>query len=517
VCAGIGHWRIEADYCDDDTLEQELKIKAIKNGVGVLWDPDAQEATRSDAMFVFVPDELSREKFKEMYPDAAASEMPTTDVGTDKLWWFSTDSIRISEYWVKEPIKKTLAVLMDGTTVDITEPMDPDVQQRIAINPVKRTVERDGFKVVQYLISGSEVLDGPNEWKGKYIPIVPVLGEEVFLEQRTVRLSAIRNAKDPQQLYNFFCTAQAEYIASQPKAPWIGTEKNFKKFGTVWSEANRKNLPYLPYTPDEANGNIPPQRSQPPVGSPGFDESMARASEDLKSTTGIYDASLGNKSNETSGKAILARQREGDTANFVYYDNFNRSVAQTGRILIDLIPHYYDTARIVRVVGKDGAEKFLKINAVHGPDGQPILDENGMPVTQFDMQAGKYDLVMDTGPSFASRRDEARDGMERLMQAAPQAAVFFMDLYAKALDWPFADEIGERLKGMRPPDPSQMPPEQQAEEEAKKQAMEQLQYKGAAAEVASQGSRGQPQERPGPEGQPSPSRTGSRGRRPARA
>jgi hypothetical protein len=325
------------------------------------------------------------------------------------------------------------------------------------------------------------VLDGPNEWKGKYIPVVPVLGEEVFLEQRTVRLSAIRNAKDPQQLYNFFCSAQAEYVASQPKAPWIGTETNFKKHATTWAEANRKNLPYLPYTPDSTNGGQAPQRSQPPVGSPGFDESMARASEDLKSTTGIYDASLGNKSNETSGKAILARQREGDTANFVFYDNFNRAVAHTGRILIDLIPSYYDTARIVRVVGKDGAEKFLKINAVHGPDGQPIMDENGMPVTQFDMQAGKYDLVMDTGPSFASRRDEARDGMERLMQAAPQAAVFFMDLYAKALDWPFADEIGERLKALRPPDPAQAA--QDPEAMAKQQAMEQLQYQGAKAEV----------------------------------
>jgi len=389
--------------------------------------------------------------------------------------------VRIAEYWVKEPIKKTLAVTNDGKTIDITDKTDPQVQAAMSAG-IKRTVERNGFKICWYKISGAEVLEGPTEWKGKYLPIVPVLGEEVFLEQRVVRKSVIADAMEAQQLYNFFCSAQAEYIASQPKSPFLGTHENFKKNAKMWAQANRKNFPYLAYTPDSANGGAPPQRQQPPVGSPGFDESMARAAEDLKSTTGIYDASLGNKSNETSGKAILARQREGDTANYVYYEQFNRGVSHTARIIIDLIPHYYDTARIVRVLGQDGAEKFIKINCAHGPDGNPLIGPDGVPVVLYDMSVGRYDLVMDSGPSFASRRDEARDGMERLMHAAPQTAPYWVDLYAKSLDWPFAQEIGDRLKAVRPPDPSAAANDPKAQAEMAQQ--KELQMRGAMAEVA---------------------------------
>ena len=470
VVAGMGHWRVTSDYIDDDTDEQELKVEPIRDVV--LWDPDATSATRQDAMFCFVPELLTKDAFEERFGDNVMSSMPTKDTSYDLGWWYQTDNVMVSEYWCKKPYKKMIGTREDGTRLDITGFTQLQREQAGVVSMKERT----GYKVCYYLMSGSEILEGPTEWPGKHIPIVPVLGEEIHLERRTVRISAIRHAKPAQQLYNYWASANAEYVALQPKAPFVGTDKNFAKYKAIWQEANRKNQPFLPYEPDERNGGQSPQRSNPPVSSSGMLEGLQLAREDMRQTTGIYDAGLGNKSNETSGKAILARQREGDTANFVFFDNFSRAVAYTGQIILDLIPHFYDTQRIVRILGKDGVERYERINAqVVGPDG--------MPTFQFDLSTGKYDVLMETGPSFASRRDEARDGMERLMGTNPQAALVFMDLYAKALDWPFADEIAERLKKMNPalqaegeePTPEAM----QAE-----QAKQELAMRGAQAEVA---------------------------------
>src|SRR6185436_1210285 len=236
--------------------------------------------------FCFVPSQMTTDKFKEEYPDATIEDMPSTqDVGIGKMWWFTEDSVRLAEYWYKEPITRTLAVLQTGQTVDITDQEDPETQAIMAVpGLIKKTVDRAGFKIMSQKMSGAEFIEEAKEWKGKYIPVIPVLGEEYFLEQRTIRCSAIRFAKEAQQLYNYWRTAETEFVALQPKAPFIGTEKNFKKFAKNWSEANLENLPYLTFTPDEANGGAAPQRAQPPMSSAGYLEGVQTAVEDLKAT-----------------------------------------------------------------------------------------------------------------------------------------------------------------------------------------------------------------------------------------
>jgi len=432
VTAGIGHWRILADYADDDTFDQDLKLIPIRNGLGVLWDPAAELPTREDAQYCFVTQDMPLGDFKAEYPDFAATDIESTDVTGDE--WFGIDQVRVAEYWVKKPVKRTIALLETGETVEITK----ETAAQYA-GMIKKQVVRDSHKVCRYLISGKDVLDGPTEWPGKFIPIVRVAGEEIQLEKRTVRKSLIRNAKDAQRLYNYWRTAQTEFVALQPRVPFIGTHKNFAENLSDWENSNKTPLPYLGYEPDPSNGGQAPSRALPPQNSTGFDAGVAFAVEDLKATTGLYDASLGERSNETSGKAIMARQREGDVATYVFFDNFSRAVAHTGRILVDLIPHYYDTARVVRVMGRDGTEEQVKVNAP---------DELGG--VQFDLTAGKYDVVIDSGPSYTTRREEAREGMTTMMQAAgPQGFMLFGDLYARIQDWPYADEIAERFKGLR--------------------------------------------------------------------
>jgi hypothetical protein len=319
------------------------------------------------------------------------------------------------------------------------------------------------------------------------IPIVPVLGEEIKIGKRTVRHGLTRFARDPQRMINYYSSAEAECVALQPKSPWIATEKNVEKQMEMWSTANTKAWPTLIYTPDPSNGNIPPQRVQPAVSSQGISEGLDRAVNDMKGVIGIYDAGLGNKSNETSGKAILARQREGDVGTFVYIDNWSRSIRRTGAILVDLIPHVYDTERMIRIMGEDGKVDLKWINKPIGPQEMGQDGEMQEPQIENDVTVGAYDVVLEVGPSYTTKREEAKESMTAFIQSAPDTAPVIMDLYAKAQDWPLGDEIGERFEAVAPPaiqalikkqkqaDHEQPTPEEMQEQQAvqQKQQMEQ--------------------------------------------
>ena len=179
---------------------------------------------------------------------------------------------------------------------------------------------------------------------------------------------------------------------------------------------------------------------QLPVSSQGILDGLTMAREDLRAVIGIYDAGLGRPSNETSGKAILARQREGDVGSYLYIDNFARAVRQTGNIINDLIPHVYDTERTIRIMGEDGKIDVMAINKAQGID-----PASGDTVFAHDITAGSYDVVATMGPSYTTRREEAKDGMTSFIQAAPQTAPLVLDLIAKAQDWPMADAIAKGL------------------------------------------------------------------------
>jgi hypothetical protein len=323
------------------------------------------------------------------------------------------------------------------------------------------------YKVSQRIISGSEVLE-TNEWLGKYIPIIPVYGDEVFVEGKRHYLSLIRFAKDAQQAYNYWRTSSIEKVALDTKSPWIGPRGAFKTDSEKWASANVKNHPYLEY-----DGNIPPMRT-PAGGVPAGDIQMAmNASDDMKSIMGIYDASLGSRSNETSGRAILARQREGDVSTFHFIDNMSRGIRHAGRILIDMIPKVYDQPRILRTLQEDGTPGMVPVN-------QEIIVE-GMPKI-YDLTTGKYDVTVSSGPSFTSRREESANQMLEMMRSYPPVAPMIGDLIAKNLDWPGSDEIAERLKTMLPealkggkdPQIKQLHEQLQMQDTQAKQAISQL-------------------------------------------
>lgn len=445
VTCGMGAWRVVKEYASATTFNMELRVAPIQDALGVMWDLDSILPTREDAEKCLVPFDMSREKFKKLYPKATITDFaPTGEASTHHGDWVSTDTIRVGEYWCKKPVKKLLALTDDGSVEDVT---DDEARAEELRASGARVEERDSFKVYRSLLTAHEVIDGPEEWPGSYIPIIPVPGEEIYIGKRVVRHGLIRFAKPPQQSLNYNVSAETESVALQPKAPFVGTEKNFEQYQDIWENVNRKNFPYLPYTPDPTNGNIPPQRVQPAVSSQGFQNGIERAERHIQAVIGIYNASIGAKSNESSGVAVNARDRQSDTGTFVYIKNWTQAICYTGKVLDDLIPHVYDTARVLRIVGEDGKTEEVKINQVGGvePDGMT-------PRLINDVTTGAYDVAIQIGASYATKREESREGMANFMQGNPAVAPLIGDLYAKSQDWPLADEIGERLEILLPPE-----------------------------------------------------------------
>ncbi len=483
VSCGIRHWRVTTEYAQETTFDQEVRIVQIEDGISVLWDPDAILPTREDALYCFVPVDITREKFKRLYPDAPVEDFADYD-SRFHAYWFDADRVRVAEYWEKREVTRLLAQMRDGSLVDLTGWADTEIEALQASGRVAKLEQRPGHKIFRSLITLGHVLEGPTEWPGRMIPIVPVIGEEIRIGRKIVRHGLIRFLKDPQRLYNFARTTQAEYLALSPKAPFVGTDKNFEEHEDEWSSANEQNWPYLRYTPDARNGNTPPQRQAPPMPSPGLSEAVSLAAEDMKGVTGIYDAGLGKSANEVSGVAIRARQYEGDVGTVQYADNFGLAIRHTGRIIVDLIPHIYDTERLVQVQHADGSIEMAVINKAiasgeleaeeqAGQDGSSAatpavpVDASGLDMTPAeaddahirrggraavlnDVTVGAYGILLDMGPSFSTRREAARDGMQSLLNV-PGIGPLIVDLYARAQDWPDAVEVADRLAVMLPP------------------------------------------------------------------
>lgn len=491
---GIGHFRIVTEYSTDDTFEQNIRIRLIRNHFGVTWDPQAVQPSRVDARYCFIEEEIDIETFKARYPDADTTGWDFRDQQQSWLGdWLQHETVRVAEYWTVEKEQRLLALLADGRTIDITDIEDQDGiyydEENMPLQIVRdRKVWRN--KVEMRIINGAEVLEGPFQWPGKYIPVVPVLGEEIHLQDTTVRFGVIRHAKDSQRMYNYWTSAQTEKIALEPKAPWLVTPGNIKGVENTWRQANTRNLPYLPYLPDKDNQGAAPARQAPQMGSSAMASERLAAADDMKATTGIYDAGLGAKSNETSGVAIRARQQESDVSTLAYIDNLARAIRHAGRILVDLIPKVYDTQRVVRIMNDDETTESVQINQViQADDGEHRVN---------DLSLGKYDVVVTTGPSFTTKRAEAVEGIMQLVQAVPEIGSVIMDILVRNLDWPGAEEISERLKKSLPPglvDEDDMTPEDiQAREQAAQMQethhqMEMAKMQAEIAKIEAQGAK----------------------------
>ncbi len=471
IDGGFGYWRINIDYAlnalDEDGIrsagesafDKNIFIRRVANQFAVYGDPYSQAADSADWMQAHVVERMTRDQFEKAYPGADQVDFDGHAWADVKAPWKDGNDVLVAEYWKREKVvKKALAVqLADETGLGEVVIMFEDefAKEKDVILGLGGSIVAERpvltHKVTQYMVTGAEELS-KTDWPGAYIPIVPVYGDEVNIEGVRHLYSLINAAKDAQRNFNYWRSAETEMVALAPKVPFIGPKGAFNADHAKWSTANSQSHAFIEY-----DGPQSPQR-QPPVPIPsGMMQEALSASDDIKSITGIYDASLGARSNETSGVAIRARQNQGDTSTFHFSDNLSRAHRHSGRIIVDLIPKVYSTARMVRILGEDGRSDEIKLN-------EQFEDAKGM-VRMHDVRVGRYDVTVRAGPSFNSRREEAVYQMTEFVRSYPDAAPVIGDILARNMDWPGADEIAKRLEKILPPEirdeDGNLPPEVQ--------------------------------------------------------
>jgi hypothetical protein len=482
VSYGEGYITLMTEYCDENTFDQDIKIGRIRNSFSVYMDPLIQDPTGADAKYCFITEDLTKAEYERQYPDAAPiSTLQSLGVGDQSISnWLNEDTVRIASYYYID-YDKTKLNLYPGNQSAFEGTPEDKMLKGMFEKPIKsRISERP--RVMYCKINGYEILE-QKEWAGKWIPVIRVIGNEFEVDGRIYISGLVRNAKDAQRMYNYWVSQEAEMLALAPKAPFIGYGGQFEGYEDKWKTANTNNWPYLEVNPDVTDGQgavLPlPQRAQPPMASSGLLQAKAGASEDIKSTTGQYNASLGMGSNERSGKAILARQREGDVGTFHYGDNLTRAVRHVARQLVDLIPKIYDTQRIARIIGEDGETKMVKINPDQPQPVNKIVNEQGIVIEKiYNPGVGKYDVVATTGPGYATKRQEALEAMAQLLQGNPQLWSVAGDLFVKNMDWPGAQEMAKRFA--KTIDPKFL--EDGDEDPALQAAQQQIQAMGAEME-----------------------------------
>lgn len=450
VVYGEGYIRLLTEYCDENSFDQDIKIGRVRNGFSVYMDPTIQDPCGSDAKWCFITEDILKEDYERMFPDAnPISTLQTLGVGDQSLTqWVNEDTVRIAEYFYIEHEKKTLNLYHGNVSAFEGDAQDKQMKA-MGMKPI-RTRRVDAQRVKWCKINGYEILE-ERDWAGKYIPVVRVVGNEFEVDGRLFVSGLVRNAKDAQRMYNYWVSQEAEMLALAPKAPFIGYGGQFEGYEQQWKTANTQNWPYLEVNPDVTDGQgavLPlPQRAQPPMAQTGLIQAKMGASEDIKSTTGQYDASLGATSNERSGRAILAREKQGDTGTYHFVDNYSRAVRYIGRQIIDLAPKIYDTQRIARIIGLDGETKMAKIDPTQPMPVKKIEDQNGIVIEKiYNPGVGKYDVCVSTGPSYMTKRQESMEAMSQILQGNPELWSVAGDLFVKNMDWPGANEMAERLK-----------------------------------------------------------------------
>ena len=492
VEGGMGCFRVNTDYSTDTAFDQDIIIEMIENPYCLYVDPSARDVMKRDAKDWIFTERISHEEFEERYPDADKVDFESDNEFEDDQdeEWTDQETVRIVEYWYKVPVKKTLLLIDQQTPEGETKQVvvDSESDEAAGIDPslIKNTREVDTFQIRMFIASGKEILEGPVDWAGRKFPWIMVYGEYKVIEGRPYWWGLPRFAKDAQRSYNVSKTAIAETIAQAPKAKWWATSKQAGGHADEWAEADRKNFPYLIYEADPATGGREPQRMGAADVPVALLQQAAVDNEDLKDVMGLPDASMGAQGDEKSGRAIYARQQQGEISTFNYKDNMAKAVEYTMEILIDLIPEIYDTERELRILGVDGAEDYKRVNQV-------VPGKDGKPVRINDLAAGRYDVVVTVGPAFATQRQEAAEMYMGLTQGNPEIMQMAGDLIFKSIDLPYADEIADRIKAMLPPQIQQMlnedteiPPEVQQMMQQAKAAMEQVQQHGQLVQAAAQ-------------------------------
>ncbi len=473
---GFGFWRLITEYESPMSFDQVIRYQRIRDALKVFMDPASTEADGSDQKRCAIIRDVPRKEFKRQYPEADQATATAMGLLGQQVQqsWMNENYVREVEYYYFEYSDRTLCMLQDGKIV-FKEDLPEGAQ-------VKQERTSQIPQLMWCKATAGAILER-TKIMCRWIPVFPVWGNEVDIQGKVYRSGIIRDAKDPAQMYNFWMTSATEEVSLRPKTPFIGAEGQFEGHEKKWGQANNRSFAYLEYKPVSLDGRLapPPQRSPMADVPVGMLQMAIHASDNIKAVTGLFDSSLGNTGSATSGVQERAQQRQGDTANFHYTDNLNRSIRHCGRCLIDMIPHYYDAQRVVRMMKEDGTIESAEVNVQQ-------VDPTTQQVTEVlnDMTVGTYDVTVSTGPSYSTQREEAAEAMVAMAGDFPKLMEVAGDLVVESMDFPGADKIAARLKKTMPADltkddkegedagPPPLPPEIEQHIQQADQMIEQL-------------------------------------------
>jgi len=440
VRMGWGYIRLRTDYVSEDSFDQEIYIEPVDNPFTVYYDINSVAIDGSDAERCLITTMMDKKDFESMYPDAEVDSFTQRGTGDSQSEWITREDIRLAEYWYTTYEKEKLLQLSDGTGIfEDDYKKRKDIYTEAGVYPIdERFSVRKKIKWCK--LTAIEILE-EGEWAGKYLPIIPVYGRHTVIGDKRKKFGMVRQAKDAQRMYNFWQTSITESVALAPKAKWLMAEGQDEGYENEWAQANTKSFPLLRYKQTDIEGRPAPapQRLQPEPPPSGVMAAAAVISDDIKTLMGIFDpAEL--KQGNISGKALNGQQQQVDLSNFDFYDNFTKTLSQVARCILDLVPKIYDTQRVLRIIGDDGKPELVTLNERDAVNN----------VIKNNVATGLYDVVMDTGPGYNSKREASVDAMTPILAAQPQLIQQIGDLWFRNQDFPGADIIADRLATLNP-------------------------------------------------------------------
>jgi hypothetical protein len=476
VKCGYGVWRVVNEFAANDVFEQDIFVRRVKNPLNWWFDPRALELTKSDGRYVIGISQMHKDEFKAEFGGKGGVDIADVDsmfTGEGFGDWIDDEDVIFGEMYEKVPKKKKLLLLSTGVTID-EEDLDENVKKLIELSEVKIVKERvvDSYEINYWKVTGNATFDH-RVLPTQYFPVIPLYGEVDNIEGEEFIRGLIRPAIDPQRNYNYMVSSNTEVNVLQPIAPYIGTAKMFAGLEHIWNSLSTSLKSWVPFNVDKDAPGMRPERQQPPISSSGYLQASQVAEGDIKAAMGVHEASFGQESSADSGKAKLIEKQSGDTTNSIYLYNLGIAIEHTARVIVDMLPHYYDTMRIQRILGEDGTSEEVTLNRpFRSPEGEKI---------EHDLTRGKYDVRYSVGPSYKSQREQTVDMMFNWAQSDPRVLEIGGDIIADNLDAPFAQELAERLRKLLPPgmveekDPEKRQQIQQQEQAQQQEQQQQLQ------------------------------------------
>ena len=438
---GFGWLRVLTKY-QDDGFDLDIDIKAITNRWSVIVDPRCKELDMSDMNWCFISERMPLKEFNARYPDksheALAGETAQHEYTS---FWGNDEEVTVTEYFRREPIKKKIALMSNGEVYDYDDAKEVEAELAEMDITVEKTRDVISHKVIWCKITQGDVLEEEIEFPTTTIPVIPVLGRVTNTRTKLQLKGLINDAVDAQIAMNKMKSSALERIDASPLNPFVSTDKAIEGYEDMWAEANTTKFSTLIYKKGEERP-VREQGSTLPVAELQVSTAL---DEDMKGSIGLFNASMGQQGNEVSGKAIEARQTEGDIGTYEFLDNYENAIRRTGLLVIEMIPRVYDTERIIRIRGADDTNQLLEINKVI------VNPENGEEIVINDLNFGKHTVVITSGASYETKQQENASQILDLMKSAPQVAQVGADLLVRNLDFSQSDVLGDRLEKMVPP------------------------------------------------------------------